>query len=96
MPSRRPACANALCPSLATGPWPLRPTPTRPQLYKVANSQPSPEQLRAAYDAVCARFPPAMHHFFLENFRDPGGQRLRTAADLCVDFPYALGDCGAA
>lgn len=35
--------------------------------------QPSPEQLRAAYDAVCARFPPAMHHFFLEMFRDPGG-----------------------
>ncbi|KAL4452130.1 hypothetical protein ABPG75_007792 [Micractinium tetrahymenae] len=41
-------------------------------LYKVAQSQPSPEQLRAGYDAVCARFPPAMHHFFLENFRDPG------------------------
>lgn len=26
-----------------------------------------------AFDTVCARFPPVMHHFFLESFRDPGG-----------------------
>ncbi|PSC71129.1 serine threonine-kinase ATM isoform X1 [Micractinium conductrix] len=42
------------------------------ELVKTLQSQPKPEQLRAAFEEVCARFPPAMHHFFLENFRDPG------------------------
>lgn len=42
------------------------------EFYKAVQSQPHPAQLRAAFDAVCMRFPPAMHHFFLENFRDPG------------------------
>lgn len=32
-----------------------------------------PAQMRAAFDDVCAGFPPALHHFFLEAFRDPGG-----------------------
>ena len=29
------------------------------------------EELRSAYDEVCARFKPVMHHFFLENFPSP-------------------------
>lgn len=29
-------------------------------------------KLRSAFEDVCARFTPVLHHFFLENFRDPG------------------------
>ena len=43
------------------------PLPLPVQLAKA----PQP-QMRAAFDEVCAGFPPVMHHFFLENFRDPG------------------------
>ncbi len=78
-------CVPRLCQPIMPASAPPSPSPSKPhaplQLYKVVNSQPSPEQLRAAYDAVCARFPPAMHHFFLENFRDPGG--WRSAGRLC-------------
>ena len=63
---RRPCCATAAAPPVR-GPSPAA------QLVKTLQSQPKPEQLRAAFEEVCARFPPAMHHFFLENFRDPGG-----------------------
>ena len=44
------------------------PLPLPVQLAKA----PQP-QMRAAFDEVCARFPPVRHHCFLENFRDPGG-----------------------
>lgn len=51
------------------------PPPRAPQLAKVVQGagQPSHAALRAAFTSVCGRFPPVMHHFFLENFRDPGG-----------------------
>jgi hypothetical protein len=52
------SCTAAFCPS--------------PLLSVQLAKAPQP-QMRAAFDEVCARFPPVMHHFFLENFRDPGG-----------------------
>ena len=35
---------------------------------KMTNSGGDARTLRAAYDAVCARFKPVLHHFFLESF----------------------------
>ena len=29
------------------------------------------QEQRRVFDAVCARYTPVMHHFFLEAFRDP-------------------------
>ena len=51
---------------------PRAPHPPGTHCMQLANTKPEPELLRAAFEAVCARYPPVMHHFFLENFRDPG------------------------
>ena len=57
------------------------------------------EQLRSAYDAVCARFKPVMHHFFLENFPSPRAwwesrvtYTRSVAVNSMVGYVVGLGD----
>ena len=80
--SRRPRRHLASHPRTRTAP--CTSPASAAQLAKVAQGggQASHAAMRAAFDSVCARFPPAMHHFFLENFRDPGA--LRYAALCCA------------
>jgi ataxia telangiectasia mutated family protein len=57
------------------------------------------EQLRKAYDEVCSKFKPVMHHFFLENFPSPRAwweSRLTytrsVAVNSMVGYVVGLGD----
>ncbi|BDA48015.1 Serine-protein kinase ATM [Coccomyxa sp. Obi] len=58
-----------------------------------------PQNLRKAFDDVCARFTPCLHNFFLENFRQPAAwfeKRLAytraTAVNSMAGYLIGLGD----
>lgn len=81
---RRQGRAGQACKLAGQPPTPA-PCPLPPQLAKEVQGggRASHAASRAAFDSVCARFPPVMHHFFLETFGDPGEPSCGVVGGVC-------------